>query len=143
MILDVTKSTLPEIKNPTLREYANIYVQIQQDFMEQIQQMGLEIEAEDTADVVTQKIADLRKKAAIVRNSDKSIYVNRISPACVACQTGTGSSTFFISLKCHRDCFIVSIPTRKITNITASIPTTQLPNWMNYIKVTHPWDTSP
>jgi len=113
MILDVTKSKLPEIKNPALREYANIYVQIHQDFMEQIRQMGLEIEAEDTAATVTQKIADLRKKGAIVRNSDKSIYVNRISPACVACQTGTGSSTFFISLKCHRDCFYCFNPNQE------------------------------
>ena len=113
MILDVTKSTLPEIKNPALREYANIYVQIHQDFMEQIRQMGLEIETEDTADAMTQKIADLRKKGAIVRNSDKSIYVNRISPSCVACQTGTGSSTFFISLKCHRDCFYCFNPNQE------------------------------
>ena len=41
MILDVTKSNLDEIKNPVLREYANIYVQIYQNFMEQVQAMGL------------------------------------------------------------------------------------------------------
>lgn len=113
MILDVTKPALPEIKNPALREYVNIYVKIYQDFMEQVRQMGLEIEVEDTTDAVTQKIEDLRKKGAVVRNSDKSIYVNRISPACVACQTGFGSSTFFISLKCHRDCFYCFNPNQE------------------------------
>lgn len=113
MILDVTKSALPEIKNSVLRDYVNIYMKIYQDFMEQVRQMGLEIEAEDTSTAVAQKIEDLRKKGAVVRNSDKSIYVNRISPACVACQTGTGSSTFFISLKCHRDCFYCFNPNQE------------------------------
>lgn len=113
MILDVTKSALPEIKNTALREYTNIYVQIYQDFMEQVREMGLEIEAQDTTAIVVQKIAELRKKGALVRNNDKSIYVNRISPSCVACQTGVGSVTFFISLKCHRDCFYCFNPNQE------------------------------
>jgi uncharacterized protein len=113
MILDVTKSTLNEIKNPALRDYANIYVQIYDDFMEQVQAMGLQIEAEDSSTVVAQKIGELRKKGAVIRNNDKSIYVNRISPSCVACQTGIGSTTFFISLKCHRDCFYCFNPNQE------------------------------
>ena len=63
MILDVTTSTLPEIKNSTLREYSNIYVQIYQNFMDQVQDMGLEIEAEDASAAVAQRIAELQKKA--------------------------------------------------------------------------------
>lgn len=113
MIMDVTKSTLAEIRNPVLREYASIYVQIYQDFMEQVRSMGLEIEAEDTSKQVAQKVDDLRKKGAVVRNGDKSLYVNRISPSCVACQTGIGSQTFFISLKCHRDCFYCFNPNQE------------------------------
>ena len=113
MILDITKSTLAEIKNPVLREYASIYVQIYQDFMDQVRSMGLEVEAEDTNAQVTQKMDDLRRKGAVLRNSDKSIYVNRISPSCVACQTGLGSQTFFVSLKCHRDCFYCFNPNQE------------------------------
>jgi pyruvate formate-lyase activating enzyme-like uncharacterized protein len=113
MILNVTEATLPQIKNASLREYAKKYVQIYQDFMEQLPSTGLEIEAEDTTAAVSQKIMSLRKKGAAVRNSDKSIYVNRISPACVACQTGIASSTFFISLKCHRDCFYCFNPNQE------------------------------
>jgi len=113
MILDVTKSNLNEIKNIALREYANTYVEIYADFMEQVWQMGLEIEAEDTTDAVIQRTGDLHKKGAVVRNGDKSIYTNRISPACVACQTGVGSSTSFISLKCHRDCFYCFNPNQE------------------------------
>ena len=78
MILHVTKSTLAEIENPVLREYASIYVQIYQDFMDQVRSMGLEVEAEDTNAQVTQKMDDLRRKGAVLRNSDKSIYINRI-----------------------------------------------------------------
>ncbi|MFT3894234.1 MAG: radical SAM protein [Anaerolineales bacterium] len=113
MIVDVTKSNMDEIKNPVLREYASSYVQIYQDFMEQVRAMGLEIEAEDTTEVVAQKTEALRKKGATVRNEEKSIYLNRISPSCVACQTGIGSSTFFVSLKCHRDCFYCFNPNQE------------------------------
>lgn len=113
MILDGTKSTLSEIRNPALREYVNIYARIYHDFMEQVRQMGIEIAPEEEAGTTAEKIERLRKKGAILRNSDKSIYINRISPSCVACQTGLGSSTFFISLKCHRDCFYCFNPNQE------------------------------
>lgn len=113
MILDVTEATLPEIKNPALREYAATYVQIYHDFMEQVRQMGLEVEAQEDGAQVAERLAALQKKGAILRNADKSIYVNRISPACQACQTGAGSSTLFISLKCHRDCFFCFNPNQE------------------------------
>lgn len=136
MIMDVTKSTLPEIENPVLRTYANIYVQIYQDFMEQVRQMGLEIDENDSTAVATQRIMDLRKKGAIIRNNDKSIYINRISPSCVACQTGSGSSTFFISLKCHRDCFYCFNPNQEshdyfqehMRDVIAELDETRVPN---------------
>ncbi|MCJ7433442.1 MAG: radical SAM protein [Anaerolineales bacterium] len=113
MILDIMKSTLPEIGNSALRDYANTYVQIYRDFIDQIRQMGLEVEVEDTTIEVAQRTESLRKKGALVRNNDKSIYINRISPSCVACQTSIGSSTFFISLKCHRDCFYCFNPNQE------------------------------
>jgi pyruvate formate-lyase activating enzyme-like uncharacterized protein len=113
MIIDVTPSTLNEIRNPVLREYAGIYVRIYEQFIERVRTMGLEIQAEDTNAAVAQKIADLKRKGAMVRNSDKSLYINRISPSCVACQSGVGSTTFFISLKCHRDCFYCFNPNQE------------------------------
>lgn len=113
MIVDVTKSNLDEIKNPALRQYAGTYVQIYQDFMEQIRAMGLEIETEGMTEPIMPKVDALQKKGAAVRNNQHSIYINRISPACVACQTGIGSSTFFISLKCHRDCFYCFNPNQE------------------------------
>ena len=113
MILDVTEATLPEIKNPVFREYAGKYVTIYQDFMTHIKQYGLGVEGEDTTGWVAQKVEEIRHKGPVVRNEDKSIYINRISPSCLACQTGIGSSTYFISLKCHRDCFYCFNPNQQ------------------------------
>jgi uncharacterized protein len=113
MITDVTQSTLAGIRNPVLREYAGGYVQIYQDFMEHIRDMGLEIEAEDHSASAMQKMLELKKVGALVRNDAKSVVCNCISPSCVACQTGAGSSTFFVSLKCHRDCFYCFNPNQE------------------------------
>jgi pyruvate formate-lyase activating enzyme-like uncharacterized protein len=88
-------------------------VQIYQDFMDQVHAMGLEMEAEDSTESAAQKMETLRKKGAVTRNHKKSIYTNRISPSCVACQTGIGSATFFVSLKCHRDCFYCFNPNQE------------------------------
>jgi pyruvate formate-lyase activating enzyme-like uncharacterized protein len=113
MILDVTESSLPAIKNPVLRTYANKYIDIYRDFMRQVAGMGLEIEAQDTTAQVAERIAALRKKGATIRNGEKSIYTNRISPSCEACQIGVTSTTFFVSLKCHRDCFYCFNPNQQ------------------------------
>ena len=113
MILDVTESFLPAIKNPVLRAYANKYIEIYRDFMSQVSGMGLEIEAQDTTAQVAERIAAVRKKGAVVRNGEKSVYTNRISPSCEACQIGITSSTFFVSLKCHRDCFYCFNPNQQ------------------------------
>lgn len=113
MILNVTDATLSEIKNPALRTYAETYVQIYRDFMEQVKQMGLEVESVDTNMQVMEHISAFRQKGAVVRNNNKSIYTNRISPSCEACQIGVTSTTFFVSLKCHRDCFYCFNPNQE------------------------------
>jgi pyruvate formate-lyase activating enzyme-like uncharacterized protein len=110
---EVTESTLTSIRNPSLRSYAQRYVQIYQDFMEQVRQIGIEIDSGDEGDYLEKRIKDLRKKGAVIRNDSKSIFVNSISPACQACQTSVGSTTFFLSLKCHRDCFYCFNPNQE------------------------------
>ncbi|MGD2155912.1 MAG: radical SAM protein [Anaerolineales bacterium] len=113
MIIGVDRTTLPKIKNPDFRVYAGKYVDIYDDFMEQITQMGLEVDPHDYSEVVNEKIDRLHQKGAIVRNDDKSIYINSISPSCVACRKGIGSATYFISLQCHRDCFYCFNPNQE------------------------------
>jgi uncharacterized protein len=113
MSIEVNDITPASIRNPALRSYAERYVHIYQDFMEKVGQSGLEIDTASEADQVEARAAGLRKKGAVVRNDSKSIFVNRISTACQACQTGAGSATYFISLKCHRDCFYCFNPNQE------------------------------
>ena len=113
MIIDINRDTIAEIKNPALAAYADIYVGIYEQFMAQFEGSGIEIDPACYQQQVDDKMATLRQKGAIFRNQDKSIYVNRISPACVACQTGVGSATFFVSLQCHRDCYYCFNPNQE------------------------------
>lgn len=105
MIVDVTAENHAQIRNPSLARYAAIYLGIYEDFLGQIEATGIEIADHDYDDDITRRRERLRQKGGRFRNTDRSIYLNRLSPACVACQKGVGSATYFISLQCHRDCY--------------------------------------
>jgi uncharacterized protein len=113
MKVTVNEATLASIRNPALRSYAEQYVKIYQDFMDQVRQTGLEIDSGDEQARFAATVAALQKKGAQSRNASKSIYVKRISSACQACKTGVESATYFISLKCHRDCFYCFNPNQE------------------------------
>lgn len=113
MIIDIHSGTLHWIKTKELRDYAGIYINAASDFIQQIEQMGMKADTKLYADVFPRKIKTLQEKGAILRNHCKSIYLNRISPACEACQTGVGSATYFISLKCSRKCFYCFNPNQE------------------------------
>jgi pyruvate formate-lyase activating enzyme-like uncharacterized protein len=105
MIRAIREADLAHIRNPVLADYARIYLRINQNFMQQLETLGLEIDGSNADQSIEELGSSLARRGAILRNQSKSIYINRISPACLACRTGMGSATFFISLKCHRDCF--------------------------------------
>ncbi len=113
MIIDVNEQTIIQIKNPELKTYAAQYLRIYGDFLEQVAHSGIEIDSNDYSAQAKEKVEQLRKRGAVVRNDDKSIYLNNISPSCIACQTGSESTTFFISLQCHRDCFYCFNPNQE------------------------------
>jgi pyruvate formate-lyase activating enzyme-like uncharacterized protein len=105
LITEIGPENLNRIRNPEMAAYARIYLKIYDDFMRQLEGLELGIDLSDTHQQAEEISGNLKNKGAIPRNQSKSIYVNRISPACLACQTGMGSATFFISLKCHRNCY--------------------------------------
>jgi len=113
MIREISRRTLAEVQNPKFSKYASTYLDIYDDFMKQIEGTGLEISQEDNLDWVTARYSRLKQKGAFLRNDDKSIYINQISPACVACKIGVGSATFFISLQCNRDCYFCFNPNQE------------------------------
>ena len=96
MIIDITRETHDQIKNRRLAEYAAIYLGIFDDFMGQVTTSGIEVDTQDFSQETAVRIEQLRQKGAVLRNSDRSIYLNAISPACVACQKGVGSATFVL-----------------------------------------------
>jgi len=110
VIIDITRGNHKIIKNPVFSRYAEMYLQIYDSFLEQIQATGLALDDHDYGQETAAQLDALRRKGAIFRNGDRSIYINAISPACVACQTGVDSQTFFISLKCHRNCYFCFNP---------------------------------
>ena len=105
MIIAITPDTHPQIKNPVFSAYAALYLRIYEQFMDQLRATGIAIDPDDLSELALEKRRQLQAKGATVRNSDRSIYINAISPACVACRKGIGSATFFVSLRCHRDCY--------------------------------------
>lgn len=113
MITDINECSLNQVRNPVLRAYAARYLQIYQDFMAQVAQTGVEIAGQDENSPAVPVITSLQKKGVRVRNDAKSLYINRISPSCQACQTAEGSATFFISLRCHRSCFYCFNPNQE------------------------------
>ncbi len=113
MIIDLDERTISEVRNPDLKSYAGKYIQIYQDFMQQVSQTGIDVDPLDDREQAAEKRAILKKKGVQVRNDSKSLFLNRISPACQACQNGVGSATFFVSLRCHRNCFYCFNPNQE------------------------------
>jgi pyruvate formate-lyase activating enzyme-like uncharacterized protein len=113
MITRLIPQHLNALHNPAFEAYAAIYQSIYSDFLEQIAGYGLPVDRTESAEETNARLERLQAKGVAFRNDGKSLVVNRISPACEACQTGVGSSTFFISLKCHRDCFYCFNPNQE------------------------------
>lgn len=105
MIIPITHHTHHQIKNPAFSAYARMYLTIYERFMAQVEATGIAVDPEDHSERVDEKRRALVSKGAVIRNNDHSIYINAISPACVACRKGVGTATFFVSLRCHRDCY--------------------------------------
>lgn len=106
MIFELNTNTISRIKNTALIDYAALHASIEKNTLEAIESFGLPLEKDNSGQKEQEKRQQLKQKGAWFRNNEHSIISNKkISSACEACQTGTGSYTTFISLKCHRDCY--------------------------------------
>jgi Uncharacterized conserved protein related to pyruvate formate-lyase activating enzyme len=113
MIIDIDAASIQRIKNKQFRDYANIYIDIYQTYMKGVKESGIDIEKNFYHKEYESILYELKRKGATFRNNGKSIFVNKISPACESCQTGMGSATFFISLQCNRNCFYCFNPNQE------------------------------
>ena len=97
MIIPITAETHGQIRNPVFAEYAamiGIY-----EYMEQFSGRSGSIRRTTR----TRPSGDARRRRA--RTFATRAFTSTHSPACVACKKGVGIATFFISLRCHRDCY--------------------------------------
>lgn len=133
MIIDIKQETLTKINNPYFLADAERYLHIFNEFKDSISKTGMEIDARSYSVDVQDKITQLQQKGAHVRNTDKSIYINNISPACVACQTGVGAETGYISLLCNRDCYYCFNENQQDYDIFTESKT----NYIQYINRAH------
>jgi uncharacterized protein len=113
MIIELNRAELAKVKNPVLAENARRYLDIYDDFMQQVRQMGIEVDETDYQPELERRYESLRRQGVLFRSEDRSLYTNHISPACEACQQGVGSITFFVSLKCHRSCYYCFNPNQE------------------------------
>ncbi len=113
MLVEITPKTIKSIKNPGFASYASIYLDIYEHFWESVRSAGLEVDPHDDTEDTNAKIYRLFEKGATVRNDRRSVVINRLSGACDVCQTGLGSATLFLSLKCHRNCFYCFNPNQE------------------------------
>ncbi len=73
MKTEINAATLASIRNPVLRAYAGRYVDIYQTFMEHVRESGLGTSADFGEAEYRSRLAELRKKGAMVRNDAKSV----------------------------------------------------------------------
>lgn len=112
MLEDLCIDDHVKIKNPSLAAYAGIYRGIYNNFLRQVRLSGMEMgprQDEETAAIRS----ELKTLGVTFRNAGKSLFLNWISPACEACQTGIGSTTMYISLQCPRRCFFCFNPNQE------------------------------
>lgn len=113
MVIQINGDTIAGVRNPKLLVYASLYLKVQEQFLKQVKQVGMELESEEARAQSDSLISKLHQRGVLFRNDDKSLVRNWISPACEACRIGLGSATFFISLQCNRDCYFCFNPNQE------------------------------
>ena len=111
MLQEITRATAAKIKNPVFRDYANMYLNIYDNFVEQVEQFGLPFHKDPDHMKETQELREyLAETPVLNRCEGASLVYSRISPACEACKKGVGTMTSYVSFRCHRHCFFCFNP---------------------------------
>lgn len=105
MIEPIKKTNIKKIKNSDFRTYAQTYIDIEKDFLEQISSYGLDVSGEDFDGVGSPIAESCANRGASFSNEGKSIHVGWISPSCVTCRKGLRTATFLISVQCPKNCY--------------------------------------
>ncbi len=114
MIQEITRKLATRIKNPVFRDYANMYLDIYEDFIFQSEHIGLPFHKNlNQAEESRKLIQELKSLGVTIRCNGASLVYNHLSSACEACKNGIGTMTSYISFQCHRNCFFCFNPNQE------------------------------
>ncbi|MBL4953500.1 radical SAM protein [Neobacillus sp. OS1-32] len=113
MYTTITRENINEIRNPSFRNYASRYLDIEDQTNRLIESFGLPF-TKALSSITKEEIIKDKVKS---RNEKKSLYLNWVSPACRACKKAEKSLTTFISFKCPKNCYFCFNPNQE--NFTA------------------------
>lgn len=105
----ITRENISKISNKSFCNYAERYLDIEDQTNQTIESFGLPFNKEKSNFTKEEVI----EKGIVSRNEKKSLYLNWISPACRACKKGERTITSFISLKCHKNCYFCFNPNQE------------------------------
>ena len=94
------------------KEYIAAFDEVKADFEKSVAEFGLPFEAKETQLRET-RVCVAEQCGCHCENGNASLWLNWISPACVACRTGERTATFFTSLKCSRHCYFCFNPNQE------------------------------
>lgn len=108
---DVGTAAVP----PAARAYAQTYRGIRDDFLEAVGQFGLDVADESQAglDPFSAEVEQMAQAGLHVENARSSLWLNWISPACLACRKAVGTQTFLTSTQCPKKCFFCFNPNQE------------------------------
>ena len=97
------------------RDYAQTYREIRADFLEAVGQFGLGVAPEEQAGLspFSAEVDQMAQAGLRVENARSSLWLNWISPACLACRKAVGTQTFLTSTQCPKKCFFCFNPNQE------------------------------
>lgn len=113
-MLENTANEAAQMANEQFREYLQQYQSIEEDFREAVASYGLPFAQEagdaNDEDAYRQRVASLVAHGVQAGNDGKSLWLNWISPSCIACRLGSETETFLSSTQCPRKCYFCFNP---------------------------------
>ena len=92
-----------------LREYAQAFDEVEREFEQSVATFGVPFEAGESSPRAA-RARTARACGVRCENGDASLWRGWISPACLACRTGERTATFFVDLRCTRQCYFCFNP---------------------------------
>lgn len=90
-------------------EYVSAFQKVEHDFENSVTEFGLEFESYESS--ARKHRCEIAQKTGFhLENNNASLWTEWISPACLACRTGEKTATFFVDLRCTKNCYFCFNP---------------------------------